>query len=780
MKHTTMLFIQFLSLLIIIASVDGLMSNSSSSHASTRQHKHYIVYMGKCLSLDAEVAIQANHEMLSSYVGSVVEARNRIVHHYHKSFRGFSAMLTPKEVSELKKHDQVVSAFKSPIYTLQTTRSWQFLTENSKGYFSGLFDRASQTKNVDVIIGHFDSGIWPESPSFQPRDLGDVPRYFRGECVPGDSFTPASCSRKIVGARYYYQGYERSIGPLERNGGLFFRSARDDYGHGTHTASTAAGTFVGGIQYEDKSGLMARGGGVNARLAVYKVTWFDTCDGSDVLKAFDDAIHDNVDVITMSLGGRGPVSYFEDPFSIGSFHAYENGILVVAAGGNYGLQGSGTICNTAPWVITVAASSVDREFVSTIQLGNGGAVVGYGLNPSGHNDFVPLIFGSEAAVAGSSVDLANQCNYQEVTYDASVVRGKIVVCVSKEASFQDDSWSKANFLAQGGAVGMILIDTTADFNLVYQVSIPTCRIGPDQAAILRNYMQSTRAGSRIAKISGTFTTSGTKPAPVMAPFSGKGPNMLTPDLIKPDIAAPGSNIIASYPVLDRSIRADAYYFFTDSGTSMAAPHVAGVAAVIKAFNRNWSPAAIKSALMTSAISVDNTGHPIQDAGGKQATPYDFGSGQLNPDHAISPGLIYDFTVDDVIDFLCYHASNANQVAIMARGVVKCSKQPPFPFQLNYPSMSLLHLDTYMELQRTLTLAQEDTTNQIYKSVVTNYYGNVHVDVYPRVLDFSTGTRRQTYTVKFTPLAPGFATGDITWSNNLGQVVKTPFVVNAFG
>lgn len=177
--------------------------------------------------------------------------------------------------------------------------------------------------------------------------------------------------RKIVGARYYSEGYERNMGPLELSGRPFYRSARDDFGHGTHTASTAVGNEVRNVNILDMSGLTVVGGAPHARIAVYKTCWFNQCDGADVLKAFDDAIHDNIDVITMSLGPMSIHSYFDDPFSIGAFHAFKNGIVVVASAGNNGRSGSYTVTNPAPWILTVAASSVDREFFSGIQFEDG-------------------------------------------------------------------------------------------------------------------------------------------------------------------------------------------------------------------------------------------------------------------------------------------------------------------------------------------------------------------------------------------------------------------------
>jgi hypothetical protein len=112
-----------------------------------------------------------------------------------------------------------------------------------------------------------------------------------------------------------------------------------------------------------------RGGAPMARIAVYKACWDSGCYDADILAAFDDAISDGVDIISVSLGPDYPQGgYFTDAISVGSFHATRNGILVVSSAGNAGKQGSAT--NLAPWMLTVAAGTTDRSFASFIRLQN--------------------------------------------------------------------------------------------------------------------------------------------------------------------------------------------------------------------------------------------------------------------------------------------------------------------------------------------------------------------------------------------------------------------------
>ena len=150
-----------------------------------------------------------------------------------------------------------------------------------------------------------------------------------------------------------------------------YLSPRDASGHGTHTSSTAAGAVVENASFMGLAKGSARGGAPSAWLAIYKICWSTGgCSSADLLAAFDDAISDGVDVLSVSLGSYPPLpTYVEDVLAIGSFHAVAKGVSVVCSGGNSGPYPQ-TVINTAPWIITVAASTIDREFPSVIVLGN--------------------------------------------------------------------------------------------------------------------------------------------------------------------------------------------------------------------------------------------------------------------------------------------------------------------------------------------------------------------------------------------------------------------------
>jgi subtilisin family serine protease len=171
-----------------------------------------------------------------------------------------------------------------------------------------------------------------------------------------------SCTnKKIIGARYYGSGSRKDTTQRERP-----LSARDSEGHGTHTASTAAGSVVAEADYYGLAKGSARGGSPTSRIAVYRVCSRDGCRGSDILAGLDDAVKDGVNVISISLGSNSVLQpdFLSDAISIGSFHATQKGILVVCSAGNDG-PSSNTLVNTAPWILTVAATTIDRDFVAT-------------------------------------------------------------------------------------------------------------------------------------------------------------------------------------------------------------------------------------------------------------------------------------------------------------------------------------------------------------------------------------------------------------------------------
>ncbi|KAI5388788.1 hypothetical protein KIW84_074448 [Lathyrus oleraceus] len=677
-------------------------------------------------------------------------------------------MITSDQANKLAEYDSVVSVFESKMSKLHTTHSWDFLRLGIV-YNS---NHIAMDSTSNVIVGVIDSGVWPESESFSDYGIGSVPEKFKGECVTGDNFTLANCNNKIIGARFYSKGFEAESGPLEDVvGKVFFRSARDSDGHGTHTASTIAGSIVVNASLFGIAKGTARGGAPSARLSIYKACWFGFCSDADVLSAMDDAIHDGVDILSLSLGPNPPQpNYFEDAVSVGAFHAFQKGILVSASAGNSVFPR--TACNVAPWILTVAASTLDREFSSNIYLGNSKVLKGFSLNPIKMEHSHGLIHGSSAAASGVSATNASFCKNN--TLDPTLINGKIVICTIE--NFTDKRQEKSIIVKQGGGVGMILIDHNAK-EVGFQFVIPSTLIGQDAVEELEAYINTDK--NPIAKIYPTITVVGTKPAPEAAAFSSMGPNIITPDIIKPDITGPGLNILAAWsPVAtEATVEQRSVDYNIISGTSMSCPHISAVAAIIKSYHPTWSPAAIMSAIMTTATVIDNTNHLIgRDPNGTQTTPFDYGSGHINPLASLNPGLVYDFDSQDALDFLCSNGASPSQLKNITGELTQCQKSPTPSYNFNYPSIGVSNLNGSLSVYRTVTYYGQEPA--VYVASVENPSG-VSVKVTPVGLKFSKTGQRLTFRIDLIPFKNSngnFVFGALTWKNGR-QNVRSPIGVN---
>ncbi|KAJ6922738.1 subtilase family protein [Populus alba x Populus x berolinensis] len=266
----------------------------------------------------------------------------------------------------------------------------------------------------NTIVGLLDTGIYVDAPSFNDEGYGPVPAKWKGKCVKGANFT--GCNNKVIGARYYnLENFEvENPSPVDLDG------------HGTHTSSTAAGIAVKDASLYGIAQGTARGGVPSARIAMYKVCWGSGCSDMDLLAAFDDAISDGVDIISVSIGGASR-SFFQDPIAIGSFHSMKKGILTSCSAGNNGPY-PGSVENVAPWIMTVAATSIDRQFTTAVKLGNGMKATGISINTfSPKKETYPLIDGARASNSSVLNDDDSACDYGTLSMDK--VKGKLVYCL---------------------------------------------------------------------------------------------------------------------------------------------------------------------------------------------------------------------------------------------------------------------------------------------------------------------------------------------------------------
>ncbi|TVU02038.1 hypothetical protein EJB05_52502, partial [Eragrostis curvula] len=658
-------------------------------------------------------------------------ARDRVVYHYTRSLHGFAARLTEEEKNNLAALPGVLSIHERVVYRPQTTRSWDFLG-------LPLHEHPSLPFEQDVIIGVIDTGITPGSESFSDDGLAPPPAKWKGRCSKR-----INCNNKIIGAWAYDGGYPD--GPA---------SPIDDVGHGTHVASTAAGRAVGSASLYGVANGTARGAVPGTRLAIYKVCWYNSgCASDDILAAFDDAIADGVDVITAPISLETVSEYADDVLAIGAFHAVRRGVLTSVPAGNCGPK-LGTVSNVAPWMITAAGTTTDRRIVSRLVLGNGKRILAHSINT------FPDIGKQSLLVAPGS------CNE---TLEGAMYKGDILLCPPQQEIVP-------YVVIRSGAAGIILVDTSEDKDKSFTFPLPVVLVWPAQFQdILRYYNESRYPVATILNSETVYNAE----APSVAGFSSRGPNLIAPGVLKPDISAPGVEILAAWSPLSapstsyEDVRVVPYNII--SGTSMACPHVTGAAAYVKSVHPQWSPAAIISSLVTTATPLQSNVHEAEFA---------YGAGQANPTRAVDPGLVYNASEADYVNLLCAQGYNTTQLATMTGTSTTCSWPTGYMADLNYPSIAVpvinYGVDFAVEIPRKVT--NVGPVNSVYRAKISSAQG-ITVSVEPDKLAFTAERQELSFTVSVmgslqTPAADGGSLGasaSIIWSDGKHQV-RSPIYV----
>uniref|UniRef100_M1CD36 Cucumisin n=1 Tax=Solanum tuberosum TaxID=4113 RepID=M1CD36_SOLTU len=553
-------------------------------------------------------------------------------------------------------------------------------------------------------------------------------------------------------------------------------SPLDEDGHGTHVAYTAAGSYVNNIQYYGLNMGTSRGGAPLARLAIYKVCWINKVDGetylggADALAAIDDAIKDGVDIISASIGFNGRVFSevdFESLFGIGSFHAVSHGIPFVAAGGNTGPEPN-SIGNVSPWIITVAASNEDRDIVTPLTLGNNNTILAQEIFQGKNQAFAPLLVARDVT------------NKEELKSIVKEVKGKVVMI------FLEDKKDVLFYLATLNNTGVLALicvtpplEQNTDFNQLIGVPIPFFTVDVEQGTQILDYFQQCKSNNQdpMIKLGQTRVVEGNEVFQKVAKFSSRGPNSFAPDILKPDVAAPGVGILAAAPPNKGNNG-----FQLMSGTSMAAPHVSGIVALLKVAHPDWSPAAIKSALVTTAWNEDTCTYEIYSEGTNNlANPFDFGGGISNPNGAMDPGLIYDMDKNDYLNYLCTlgykndMVQNATSYFFDTKTSTICPKEVPSRLDLNLPSISIPNLKNSIIVRRTVTNIGD--VNSIYKLVVKPPK-NTAIKVNPNVLKFNSNTKKISFEVEIISTyqrKSNFNFGSLAWSDGK-HFVRIPIAV----
>ena len=677
---------------------------------------------------------------------------------YVFSFNGFAARMTGAQAAKLKGATGIVAITKDRLGKIDTSTTPTFLGLDAAG---GLWSQlgaggnpgASGGPGENIVVGVVDTGIWPEHPSFSDQSdqvfrtgssgkrlqvYGAPPATWHGTCQSGEQFSQDMCTNKLIGARYYLSGFGH-FGVVKGD----YKSPRDHDSHGSHTASTAAGNF--GVQATGVAAPFGRISGMapRARIAAYKVCWNGDdggCASSDSVAAIDQAVADGVDVINFSISGTS--SNFLDPVEVAFLFASGAGVFVANSAGNSG-PGASTVNHPSPWLMTVGASTHSRASEATLTLGNGATYTGASSNLTATTG--PLVLSTASGASGADATQVRLC--YPGTLDAAQVTGKIVVCDRGVIARIDKSLA----VKQAGGIGMVLANTSANSLNADLHHVPTIHVDHVAGAAVKAYVTSAGVGATAT----IGAVSGAAPAPKMAAFSSRGPSLgAGGDLLKPDVTAPGVDILAAVsPDTGRA-------FDLLSGTSMSSPHVAGIGALLKDAHPTWSPAAIKSALMTSASDTIDAAND----------PFAQGAGHVQPNSATNPGLVYDAGFNDYRNFLkgqglcnfCFGATPATAVDAS---------------NLNVASIAIGDLAGTQTVTRRVTNVGASGTYNVAVSAPAG----TSVEVSPSTLTLATGASAS-YTVTITRTTAPFGTytsGSLTWSDGT-HAVRSPIVVRPVG
>lgn len=685
---------------------------------------------------------------------------------YTLALNGFAADLSATQAAELQANPDVISVVPDELKHITAEPSTSFLGLDGPGGVWESIGGADQAGD-GVVLGVLDTGIAPENPAFAGSPLGTTPgadpyltgdtinfqksdgNVFHGVCQTGEQFTADDCSTKIVSARYYLDGYgAANIGDASTGE---YVSPRDGDSHGSHTASTAAGnvgtpTSIGGIDFGTITGVAPA-----AKIAAYKVCWNgpdpavttdDGCANSDILAAIDQAVADGVDVINFSIGG-GAATTVLGPEDYAFLGAASAGIFVAVSAGNAG-PGPSTADHASPWYTSVAASTIP-SYEATVTLGDGqafaGASITVNMDPAAEPLTGALVNSTAVALAGGTD--ARLC--APGSLDPALVQPDTIIVCERGVY---DRVAKSAEVARVGGIGMVLVNVTpgsidTDFH-----SVPTVHLS-------NVYHDAVVAYAATPGATATFTTGNelgtTPPVPQVAGFSSRGPILAGgSDIIKPDIAAPGVSILAAGANAEG---AEPTFEFL-SGTSMASPHIAGLAALYLGERPNAAPSEIKSAMMTTAYdTVDAEGDAVTD-------PFAQGAGHVDPTKFFEPGLLY---LNGLPDWYAYLGGQGYGVPV----------DPIDASDLNLASIGIGSLTASQTITRTVTSTQAGT----FTSSVQGLAG-IDTVVEPSTLTFGAAGEAKTFTVTFTrtdaPLDE-FTTGSLTWTSG-ETAVRSPVAV----
>ncbi|WMV10734.1 hypothetical protein MTR67_004119 [Solanum verrucosum] len=549
------------------------------------------------------------------------------------------------------------------------------------------------------------------------------------------------CNRKLIGANYFNKGLLADDPTLN----ISMKSARDTNGHGTHCAY-----FAKGVSHFGYAQGTARGVAPRARIAVYKFNFREGSLTSDLIAAMDQAVADGVDMISISFSNRF-IPLYEDAISIASFGAMMKGVLVSASAGNRG-PSWGTLGNGSPWILCVAAGFTDRTDS-------------------------PVIYNKTLSDCKSD-DLLSQVRDPQNT---------IIICDYNklEDGFGFDSQifsvTRARFKA-----GIFISEDPAVFRDA-SFTHPGVVIDQKEGKQVINYAKNSVAPTATITFQETYLD-GERPSPFLLGYSSRGPSRSYAGIAKPDIMAPGALILAAVPPNIPSVSIENLQLTTDyelkSGTSMAAPHAAGIAAMLKGAHPDWSPSAIRSAMMTTANHLNSAQKPIREDHNFVASPLGIGSGHVDPNRALDPGLVYDATPQDYINLICSLNFTEEQFKTFARSSANYDNCSNPSADLNYPSFIAFYSYSqegnypWLEQKFKRTLTNVGKGGATYRVKIENPT-NSTISVSPQTLVFMNKNEKQSYTltIRYRGDFNSGQDGSITWvEKNGNHSVRSPIVL----
>ena len=564
-------------------------------------------------------------------------------------------------------------------------------------------------------------------------------------CEAGERWSADACNAKVIAARSFVNGFGAA-----NLSAADYTSPRDGSGHGSHTAAIAAGNAgvdvtVGRQHFGHVSGVAPA-----AAVAVYKACWtapdpdHDGCATPDTVMAVDQAVRDGVDVLNYSVSGHDDT--MTDVVELAFLNAAAAGVFVSAAAGDDGPV-PGTVSHSAPWVTTVGASTTNH-FQGSVVLGDGTRVVGsMAANQSVRN--APLLYAGDVPARGVSRTRAARCFPRAL--DAGRVEGAVVIC-DRGANGRV---TKSQTVSQSGGIGMILVNDSVGSTEADLHAVPTVHVTQPQGVRIKQYAE--RSTRPTASLDAGLSE---RVAPSVADFSSRGPSSATHgDVLKPDLTAPGVSVLAAVaPASNFGHLWDIY-----SGSSMAAPQVAGLAAIITAKHPAWTPASTKSALMTTA-------HPMATS-----AILDQGAGNVRTaEPLLDPGLVYDAGLTDWLGYL----RGSDQGTAVALAVALGGDAAPAidPVDLNAASIAVGSLVGERTVTRTVTNVGSDA--ETFTARVEGVRG-VAVSVSRPSLTLRPGQSASfdvTFSARRAARYSRFAAGSLTWTGSLGHVVRSPIVV----